>query len=266
MGNKILFAITAIFNLTPEREELYARFVRRMNNFCVTLLTVEIAKEDRGYWASSGYGWNLRLISNSDLWQKERALNLGYKKVIEEFPFAPNIAFLDADISFLNPNWALDTVKELHKSDVIQLFSECLFLNQYNEMSWRYPSRFSNTSRNGHPGLAWAFTRDAIDKLGGLFDVSIMGDVHMANALLDDTSSKDFETASPGLKRAFDEWKEKTTGLNTGFIRGACCHYWHGDPYKRDYLAKWKEMCASGFDPYTDLQVAENGLYELKQK
>ena len=264
MGNPSLYAITAIFNLTPEREELYAQFTKRMHHSGVKLLTVEIANEGQPYWASNGFGWNLHLISNSNIWQKERALNLGYKKVIEEYPFAPNIAFLDADISLLNPTWVQDAVCELREHDVIQIFSECLFLNQHNEMSWRYPSRFSNKSRAGHPGLAWAFTRDAIDQLGGLFDVGVMGDVHMANALLNDPTIE--EAASPGLKRALREWKEKTSGLTTGTIRGACCHYWHGDPYKRDYLAAWKEMCESGFDPYTDLQVAENGLYELIKK
>lgn len=257
-----LYAITALFNPTPTRVRLYKEFVSYMGYFGVNTLTVEIAKDSDAF-VSDG-NWNLPLRSNSDFWQRERLFNLGYQKLIHKCPEAKKIAFLDADISFLNPHWVEDAKYALDEFDVIQLFSECIFLDHNNEMSWRYPSRLYNKKGMGHPGLAWAFTTKALDQLGGLFDVGVMGDVHMANALLNDPTIE--EAASPGLKRALREWKEKASGLTTGTIRGACCHYWHGDPYKRDYLAAWKEMCESGFDPYTDLQVAENGLYELIKK
>jgi len=254
-----------------------------MEHCGVKLFTVEIAYQDRAFEVTTPFSkWNLQLRSSHMLWHKERALNLGYEALKKLVPNVKNIAILDADIKFSNENWVHDTILALDHYQVVQPFSQCIYLGPDNEMLWTCPSRFQgwinkgyaqrpakplNQVVTGHPGLAWAFRRETLDNLGGLFDLSITGsgDTHMANALMGDVIFNSRPGMSPGFEKALKEWQAKCDTFvkqNIGAVKGACSHYWHGKGDERGYDKRWDITCFHKYDPATDITVGDNGLYE----
>jgi len=169
----------------------------------VKLLTVEVSFNGHPFEVTSADdAWNLQLKSSVELWHKEAAINRGFEKLLELVPDAENIAWIDADVKFSDPNWATNTVKKLKHHKVIQLFSEAQSLDPHHQSQWKTPGLFFNYfhkvgyhqipskplkyTTGGHPGLAWAARREALNLLGGLLDFCVHGsaDTHMANALM----------------------------------------------------------------------------------
>jgi hypothetical protein len=57
--------------------------------------------------------------SDSKVWIKENLINLGIKTLPEDWKF---VAWIDADITFLNQNWVDETKEKLQSSDIVQLW------------------------------------------------------------------------------------------------------------------------------------------------
>ena len=283
--NDKLFAVSVVFNPAnwQSRIRLYKDFAPYLEYCGVKLFTVEIALQDRPFEVTTSYNpWNLQLRSNHILWHKERALNLGYQALKKLVPNIKNVAFLDADVKFTNPNWAKDTVLSLDHYDVVQTFSQCMYLGPDHEMLWTTISRFQGWLNKGyhqippkpltqiatgHPGLAWAFRTDTLDKLGGLFETSITGsgDTHMANGLMGDIIFNAKPGMSEGFKKSLLDWQAKADQYvkwNIGAVKGSCLHYWHGRGDERGYAKRWDITCFHKYDPATDIKTGENGLFE----
>ena len=77
---------------------------------------------------------HLQLKTDTPIWHKENMINLGVKYLLPKSWKA--FAWIDADIEFENPSWALDTLKILNGSkDIVQIFSHCLDMdNKENTM------------------------------------------------------------------------------------------------------------------------------------
>lgn len=284
LNNEHLYGVCVIFNPHNYRSRirLYHEFASYIAFSGVKLFTVEIAYGDRPFEVTTPYNkWNLQLRTNHILWHKERALNLGIEQIEKLVPDVKYIAVLDADIRFTDPYWPGSAVEALHHHKVIQLFSQCIYLDPKNEMMWSCKSRFYHWANrgyhqkppkplkyiaNGHPGMAWAFRMETLKHLGGLLDFSITGsgDTHMANALMGDVIFNSRPGMSKGFHDRLKEWEVlamKHVNLNIGYIDGACCHYWHGKSDKRGYDKRWDITCFHQFDPDTDIVIEENGLY-----
>ena len=281
-----LYAVTVVFNPHGYTSgyNKYRSFKPYIESSGVKLFTVEIALNDRPFEVTSPTNpWNLQLRSKHILWHKERALNLGFERLMKLVPDAKCVAFMDSDVRMVDPFWARNTVRALDQFAVIQTFSQCIFLGPKNTELWNCPSRFFcfynkgysqkpplelKYVANGHPGLSWAFRVDTVRQLGGLIDWAITGsgDTHMANALMGDVIFNAKPGMSPGFKRALEEWEALTKEFvkeNIGYIDGACMHYWHGKPDKRGYDKRWDITCFHQYDPYVDVQIDDNGLYKF---
>ena len=202
-------------------------------------------------------------------------------QLLKIVPSAKFVAFLDADVKFSNPHWVKETVHALHHYHVVQLFSQAINLNSKFEQMWNCNSRFFCFANkgfsqkpekelkyiaNGHPGLAWAFTIDALNNLGGLLDFAVTGsgDTHMANALMGDVIFNAKKGMSAGFERALKRWAEKCNKhikQNIGYVNGICFHYWHGKSEERGYDKRWDITCFHGYDPSEDIYIAANQLY-----
>lgn len=280
-----LYAVTVVFNPAnwQSRIRLYKEFAPYLEYCGVKLFTVEIALQDRPFEVTSPYNeWNLQLRSDHILWHKERALNLGYEALKKLVPDVKNVAFLDADIKHTDPNWARNTVLALDHWDVVQTFSQCIYLGPDYEMLWSTISRFQGWLNKGyhqkppkplakiatgHPGLAWAFRASTLDKIGGLFAPSITGsgDTHMANALMGDVIFNSRPGMSAGFEKCLKDYQAKCDEHvkgNIGAVKGACMHYWHGKGDERGYDKRWDITCFHKYDPATDIKIGANGLYE----
>lgn len=284
--NEKLYVITCIYNPLQfkSRYTLYRAFKKYMEDSGVILITIEIAYKNRPFQVTTHYDeHNLQLRTDTLMWHKERGLNLGIQYIKENFTDAEKIAWIDADVSFSNPKWALDALYALDHYDVIQLYSEAHNLSPKHESQWKTPGIFYNYINKkgvnqeppiawqyliyGHPGLAWAATMKALDCLGGLLDICIHGsaDTHMASALLGGFIHYDSEHYSEGMKKRFIEWNEKSLNCikrNVGYINGICYHFWHGKPVQRGYEKRIDIICFHKFDPDTDLIIDNQGLYK----
>ena len=140
---------------------------------------------------------HLQLFTDtSPLWHKENMINIGVNTLLPSTWKA--FAWIDADVEFESSTWATDALKCLNGyKDIIQLFSHCIDmdnnnnpLNIFSSFGYQYCKqkdyKTNITSNYWHPGYAWACTRHAYDKIGGLYEHSILGsgDNNMALSIL----------------------------------------------------------------------------------
>lgn len=303
--NNNLYVITSFFNPCQfnSRSRLYWDFRRELEAYNngrsvddthIHLLTVEAAFGDHAYEVTGlevtgldrtyySREFEVQLRTNQILWHKERLLNIGRAHLARLVPDYRNVAWIDADVSFANPNWARDTVHKLNHHPVVQPFSEAINLNARNERLWSCPSTFRSFLDGrgfhqeppiplsyiykGHPGLAWAATREALDNLGGLYDVCAAGsgDTVMANCLKGGWDLYLPGRPSEGMKASIKRWAAKCDRhirSNVGFVPGAVLHHWHGASEDRGYEKRWDILSFHQFVPSEDLEVDEHGLYK----
>ena len=280
-----LFIVTPFFNpfRFKSRVRLYEQFKREMLAAGVKLLTVEAAFGDHPFEVTkAGDEWSLQFRTDSLLWHKERLINLGLEYLYVLYPEAWNFGWYDADITFVRRDWVAQTIRALMHHDVIQPFSQAIFLNKEEVELWHCESTLScflnrrgfhqrpplplHYLMDGHPGLAWCATKRALDCLGGLYDecAAGSGDTVMANCLKGGWNV--FLPVSPtgGMARSMERWAkrcERHIKGNIGYVPGALLHHWHGPSEKRGYEKRWSILAFHDFDPHLDIERDTNGLW-----
>ena len=224
----------------------------------------------------------LRVRCASVMWQKERLLNVG----IERLPRScRKVAWLDTDIFFENPEWAVETSGLLDKVPVVQPFDTALWLPKgttrfrgrgiawsgFAKVARLHPGLFlsGDFDRHGHSGYAWAARRELLSK-HGLYDRSVVGsgDHLMAHAMVGDLSSpcvtNSVGAANP-FRDSFHTWAKpfhQDVRSQMGFVKGAVLHRWHGDRKKRRYYKRMVGILARGYNPDSDVVVSPSGALE----
>jgi hypothetical protein len=279
-----LHVVTSLFN--PRRFRSRARLYRDFETYVkqsgAVLHTVEMAFGDRSFEVTqAATADQLQFRTHSELWHKERLLNLLIAQVAQQQPDAKYFAWIDADVTFANPNWVQETIDYLQHYHVLQLFETCHNLGPDNKVltsqhgivagwaangkiAWENPAR-RHYGFYYHPGFAWAATRWALDQLGGLFDVCVAGsgDTHMAGALCGDWrfGFPDVLQATP-YGRALEAWGRRADASierNVGHLPGSLFHHWHGRAQDRGYDLRWQTLIDHKFDPVFDIQNDING-------
>lgn len=279
------YVITSFFN--PQQYEsrvrLYHNFVNHMKESGVQLLTVEAAFGNHPYEVTGpGTPWEVQVRTDQIIWHKETLLNIGMQHLKRVAPDSHYIGWFDADVTFANPDWA-DLVKhKLNHHMVIQPFGQAANLDANEEVMWTCPSSFKAFIEGrgyhqtpplpvgylykGHPGLAWAATREALDYLGGLYDVCAAGsgDTVMSNCLKGDWSVYLPTHPSPGMVSSIKRWALRCDQFirgNIGYAPGTLFHHWHGKSEKRGYEKRWSILSYHQFDPSEDLVKDSQGLW-----
>lgn len=256
------------------RRYILAReFIKRMEHEdSIILYIVELAYWDQQYYVTEkGNKRHLQLRATVPLWHKENMINLGVKKLLP--PSWRAFAWIDADIEFENTTWASDALKLLNGAkDVIQLFSHAIDMDpQKNAMSI-FPSfgfQYSKGAAYGktginmwHPGFAWACTRKAYEKMGGLYEMSILGagDTNMAFSFLGNGKKSINEKASQDYKNSIDTFNSSVINLRLGYIPGVIRHYFHGTKKNRKYSERWNILIDSMYSPVLHITYNKDGL------
>ena len=182
-------------------------------------------------------------------------------------------AWIDADIEFENTTWALDTLKVLNGcKDIVQLFSHCVDMNKnettlsvFNSAGYQYMKNlpFSSKSPNiWHPGYAWAISRKAYEKIGGLYDKAILGsgDNIMMLSLLNKGLKGINEESTENYKDSIVEFENKMKTLRFGYIPGVIRHHFHGKKINRKYNERWQILLNHGYEPETYITYDEKGI------
>jgi hypothetical protein len=271
-----LHVIAVISNpcLYATRYILMKEFIQRMENddSDIILYIVELAYKDQNFLITNKKNKrHLQIRCEVPLWHKENMINLGVKKLLPRDWKA--FAWIDADLDFENANWASDTLRVLNGcKDIVQLFSHCddMDLNErtmrvFNSAGFQYEkgNPYCGAGPNfWHPGYAWACTRKAYEKMGGLYDVGILGsgDHVMTFSFLGRGLKAVNEFSSDEYKDTITEFERKSKGLRFGYIPGLIRHYYHGSKQNRKYSERWQILLKHNYNPLIHIKYDENGI------
>lgn len=275
-----LWLVTCYFNSNSfrTRRETYDRFAHSIRESGLNLLTVECAFGDADFTLPPGPD-GLRVRSRDVMWQKERLINLA----VASLPTSVHkIAWLDCDVLFSNPDWAIQTAALLDDFPIVQTFKTAIRLPRsqtsyrglgevWNGFAWVsevVPDAFARDyTQHGHTGFGWAARRDLLDR-HGLYDacVSGSGDHFMAHAMRGDLLMEcGFLSTSPKLREHFRQWAKlfhADVRGRIGSTPGTLLHLWHGDTKDRRYGDRHEQLFRLDFDPAADLRIGGNGLWE----
>jgi hypothetical protein len=279
-GEGVLYVILPFFNYCrfERRTQLFLEFVARIkDNPHIRIVVVEAGSGNAFQLPRKIPGVHLHLGYNcpSKLWIKENLINLAIRRLPKNWKY---VAWVDADITFMNDTWAQDTIAKLvHEFDVVQIFQTCVNLGPLEEAlkidrSFGYMYRdnghtYHPTAKYGfwHPGFAWACTRWAYDTVGGLVDWGILGsgDRHMALALIGHVEGSYPGGIHESYKRKLRAYQEKARHLRLGWVKGTILHHWHGRLEDRKYQERWNILTKEQYDPDVDVRYDSEGLLQL---
>lgn len=286
-----LHVITVISNPVRyhSRYEHYENFKKHMEASGATLWTVEVAFGERPFAITKG-GCDSREIqfrSLDEIWLKENMMNLALSRLPLDWAY---VAFIDADIMFQNPYWLTETVQQLQHYHVVQMFANAVdlgpkheimqthrgFVKGYFDEGFKFPNKSKNKrdyyggyDHNGsfsHPGFAWAYTREALEHLGGLIDFACLGsaDHHMCCALIGEVERTFPSQIHSRYAQKLLRWQDRALKYlhrDVGYVDGTITHFFHGRKKDRRYVERWSILVDNNFDPDLDLKRDTQGLY-----
>ncbi len=281
-----LWVITAYYNPVGyrTRRKNYEAFAGELARSGIPLLTVECAFDDQPFDLPVSMEV-VRVRSRSILWQKERLLNLA----ISWLPrVCESVAWLDCDLLFTNPDWAVETVALLQAVPLVQVFRTCNRLTKegtvragsadicqsFGSVVGRDPSVLHGGTfeRHGHTGYGWAARRSLLDR-HGLYEYAVAGSAdhfmaHAATGDLDSPCIERMQLRNPLLRQHYREWAAPFHESVRGAVAatsGEILHLWHGEAEDRKYSLRHVELADLGYNPYTDLIAPPGKPFELKE-
>jgi hypothetical protein len=271
----ILHVIAVVSNpaLFGRRYVLAKQFIHRMEEESnVVVYTVELAYGSQKYYLTDPKNpRHLQLHAETPLWHKENMVNLGVQKLLPSNWKA--MAWIDADVEFENTGWALDTLKILNGyKDIVQVFSHCVDMDS-DESTMRIFSSFGfqydkqqpyskNTLNFWHPGYAWAITKNAYLRIGGLYEHAILGsaDNIMSLSAIKNGLKGINQESTQGYKSSILSFETKMKSLRLGYVPGVIRHHYHGKKKNRKYDERWRILLDNEYDPAEHITTNENGI------
>ena len=125
-----MWAITSYFNPLGYRRRLSNYRLFRAN-LTIPLVTVELSFNGVFELENKDADILVQLSGGAVLWQKERLLNLALKAVPTE---VEHIAWLDCDVILKREDWAAEAKRQLQDLNVVQLFSEAVYLSPNDDI------------------------------------------------------------------------------------------------------------------------------------
>ena len=273
---KKLHVIAVISNpcLFVKRYILFKEFVQRIENeqLNIILYVVELAYGNQKFiMTDSKNPRHLQIRTETPLWHKENMINLGVKKLLPKNWKA--FAWIDADLDFESSTWALDTLKILNGyKDIVQIWSHCVDMDKdgytmkiFNSAGYQYAKghKHCSTGQNyWHPGYAWAITRKAYEKIGGLYDKGILGsgDNIMMLSLLSNGLKSLNDLSTDGYKHTISDYEKKISTLRYGYVPGIMYHHFHGSKVNRKYTDRWQILVKHNYDPLIHISYNNDGI------
>lgn len=217
---------------------------------------------------------HIHVTTKNQIWIKESLVNIAVSMLPKHWKY---MAWLDCDIEFDDIEWVEKTIESLERYDIVQLFSNIVYLGPNNEhikkdRSFGYMYRksgkpYTSTYRYGfwHPGFAWACTKSAYSTMGGLIDYAILGsgDHHMALGLISKIECSHPKDIHPSYRKLLREFEKRVSTLYLGYVDGTILHHWHGDLKLRRYKERWQILVEHKYSPLEDIYKDPLGLWQL---
>jgi len=263
------------------RYNLYQAFEKQVADAGAVLTTIEVAFGDRPFEITQKHNpRHIQLRSFFELWHKENALNVAIEYLSQETPDWNKVAWIDADVHFMRPDWVQETIQQLEHYMFVQMFSHAIDLGPtFEPLQIHKGFVFShhNNLETGldyekwHPGYAWAARREALDYVGGLIDHAILGsaDRHMAAALIGKVEMSYNADLHYNYIRPLQIWQDRAERYimrDIGYVPGTIAHYWHGKKRDRGYSSRWNILIDEQFDPTLDLKKDVQALWQLTDR
>lgn len=249
---------------------------------------VEAAYGDRRHEVTeSDNHRHLQVRTHSQIWIKENLWNIGLRRLLpKDFKYA---ACIDADVSFRNPCWALETIHELQRTPVVQPWANAVDLTHDGSIfqtfqsfgsAWVHHHGALDPKKNGaglnnpygaayaHSGFAWAYRRDFLEAVEKLLDWCIIGagDHHMAWSMVNQVTRSIHPKSNEAYRRKCTEWQDKAHRFlqgRIGYVPGYLEHFHHGPKARRNYWGRWEIQLAHDYDPYKDITYDAQGVLQL---
>ena len=255
------------------RRYILAReFLSRMEQEAnVKVYVVELAYGDQQFYVTDKKNpRHLQVHGTVPLWHKENMINMGVKLLPSNWKA---MAWIDADVEFENVNWAMDTLKILNGCrDVVQIFSHAVDMDKRMEAMSIFPSfgfQYAKKSRYGgtginmwHPGYAWACTKKAYDRMGGLYEYSILGsgDHNMSFSFIGQPDKSLNEDTTNAYKESLRLFQKRAAQLRLGYVPGIIRHHFHGSKKNRKYHERWQILVENAYNPFIHITKNRDGL------
>ena len=279
-----LWAITCYFNPAwyTNRYSNYKVFQERLG---VPLLSTELVYGGVPQLGERDADRLIQLTGKDVLWQKERLLNVALDALPPSCRF---VVWIDCDVVFENPDWALETREVLKRTRLVQPHGRVFDLRpgtalddidrgavlwERESMARKYcrgaidvGATSASMLREYSPGHAWAARRDLLDRVG-FYDPMILGSGDFIMAMAAIGRYRDIEAPYQMNQRQAEHYlawavryHEEIEG-NLGVVEGTLLHLWHGDLVDRGYDVRYQGLKAYDFDPFSDVAVDENGCW-----
>lgn len=259
------------------------KFVLDMRSYEIPLYGVELSLND-DFETTNLKNWKQIKVDPSNVcFQKEACINMLEKEVPAEYT---KIAWIDADLKFVNPNWYIDTSNALDTYKVVQMYSTYHHTNSNGDVVNRQNSMMylggplnelkdngaeqGRMSLNGLPGGALAANRD-LWKHGGLYPYCFVGGGDTAFLFsLFGKEKHPWIKSMIGLYgqnencNKFENWKQQVVsyvGNSVGFVNGDIVHSWHGELVDRKYESRAELYSLLNID--NDLSLDEHELLKI---
>ncbi len=271
------------------RYHLFQKIADKIRESGVDHVIVELALGDRHFEVTNAVETNhLRLRSVEEFWHKENLINLGTSHGRRLWPHKKSVGWIDADCEPVGRSfreWFEETWHELQHHEFVQMWeylqplnyhlgplgsSNPSFMSNYVKFGNPYPKPSDGyPSQWGSPGLAWAANLSALDQIGGIPDVAILGagDWYLAHALITDLPFREMTSYSFDYRNYWERLQskcEKWIKRDVGYVRGLFTHYYHGKIVNRGYNTRENILIKGKFSPVTDLKRDHQGLYQLE--
>jgi glycosyltransferase involved in cell wall biosynthesis len=268
---EVLYVVLPYFNYCgfKRRQELFIKFVHEIQNVKgIRVVVSELVGS--APLPKLPVCKHIKNRSDSPVWMKEKLINVGIKMLPEDWKY---VAWIDADITFMNPNWVQDTIEALQTNDIVQMFRTAVNLGPNNEaikidkgfgyMHADSGTPYIKTDKYGHwhPGYAWACTRSAFRGMGSsLLDWAILGsgDRHMAMAWIGRVLDSCPGTVHMSYKVMLMEYQYKCQNFKISYVPGTILHHWHGRFEDRKYKERWNVLVQHAFNPIDDITMSLN--------
>lgn len=260
-----LAAVTCHFNPCGYRRlrENFFRFREALRG--CPLFTMEVSFDGQFHLPAD---WQVRATEKNVMWQKESLINEMVKRLPDRFD---QVAWIDADLLFLNPDWAAETSGILREVPVAQLYENWLHTSaNWNVAQRSEPSllrkRREGLQGHGQPGGAWSARRELIEA-HGVFPWNIVGggDTNFSDALFGQFNGPITQISSSGLNQLFRAWGQRfylDVGGRVGCTSGDIVHLFHGTIQNRRYIERAAILREAQFDPREDVRIGPDGLLE----
>lgn len=297
------YIVTPIIN-SPRyraRAENYLKFKAMCEQANIKLVTVECAFGDRPFEVTQRDNpMHVQVRSKEEYWAKEVMLNVAFKYIMQIDPSTQYLGWFDSDqfpLSITPQQWFDEIWHQLQHYEFVQCWEylqnfgpdgqplggpQMSFMKTYAANGYTIPkgknvkhtlAGNSGMVSLGRPGLAWAASVDALNKVGGLMDFCILGsaDWHMSHALVGGISKEggySWEaTKLTSYMKKMLNWQElceRHIKRDVGYVPVTVGHWYHGNKENRKYGSRGEILIRNQYNPNTDIKYDTQGMIQLE--